>query len=85
MAQGGENSACEVERDVFGMSHDVFDVVPEDPEVQHIPNEMHPASVEKHARDQCRVGGNSDTHLRRVGLPEHKGRDCSVLKDKRFS
>ena len=84
-AQGGQNSACEVERDVLCMPHHVFDVVPEDPKVQHIPDEMHPAAVEEYARDQCGVGGNGYVHLREVVLPEHEGRDCSVLKDEHVS
>ena len=62
MTQGGEDPACEVEQRVFRMPHDVFDIVPEDPEVQHIADEVHPSTVEKHARDQRGIGGNS--HIR---------------------
>ena len=85
MAQGGQNSACEVERDVLPMSHDVFDVVSEDPEIQHIPNEMHPAAMEEHACDQRGVRRNSHAHLGRISFAEHEGWDRPILKNECFS
>ena len=36
MAQRGENPGHEVKNDKFRMTHDVFDVVPENPQVQHV-------------------------------------------------
>jgi hypothetical protein len=41
--------------------------------------------VEKHARDQRGIGRNGHAHFRGFGFSEHKGRDCPVLKDERFS
>ena len=67
------------------MSHDVFNVIPKNPEVQHVPYQVHPAAVEEHTGDQRGVGGNDYTHLRRFGFPEHEGRDRPVLKHERFS
>ncbi len=80
MTQGGEDAAREIEQGIFCVAHDVLDVVPEDPEVQHIADEVHPAAVEKHAREQSGVGGNGHDRVRKVGLPEQEGGDRSVLE-----
>lgn len=37
------------------MSHFVFEVIPENPQKQHIPSQMHPSPVQEHGRDQGRV------------------------------
>ncbi len=42
------------------MPHTVFDVVAEDPEVQHVPAEMHPSAVQEHRRQQRRPVGCGD-------------------------
>ena len=52
MAEDRENSAGHVEQDEPDVSHHVFDVVAEDPQVQHVADQVHPATVEEHARDQ---------------------------------
>src|SRR5207237_9923053 len=66
------------------MAHDVLDIIAEDPEVQHVPDEMHPASVEKHTREQS--GHRREVgDLRRNGcLPKHYGGDGPVPIDKQF-
>lgn len=80
MAQGGEDPAREVKQGVFRVPHDVFDVIPEDPEVQHIADEVHPAAVEEHAREQRRIGGNGHDRFGEVGLSEQEGRNRPVLE-----
>jgi hypothetical protein len=32
------------------MTHSVFHIIPENPEIKHVPDEMHPAAMEEHGR-----------------------------------
>ena len=63
------------------MPHDVFDVVLEDPDVQHIVGEVHSSTVEKYARDQRGIGGNGHIRFGEARLSEYKRRDRLVLED----
>jgi len=55
-------------------------LLPKTPEVQHIADEVHPPTMEEHAREQCRIGGNGYGCFGEICLPEQKGRDCPVLE-----
>ena len=45
------NSADEVENDVAEVAEVVFDVVAEDPEREHVEDEVHPGAVQEHGRE----------------------------------
>ena len=66
------------------MAHDVFDVVPEDPEIQHIADQMHPATVEKHAGENSGVRRNRDD-LRGKPPAEHDGGNGAEPVDEGFT
>lgn len=84
MAQGGQDSADDIEHDKADMPHDVFDIIAEDPEVEHVPEQMHPAAVEKHAGEQCQHAGKGDHISGNRGLSEDDGGNGAVLKDEGF-
>ena len=48
MGQRGDHAPCEIERDVAQLPEVVFDVVPEDPQEEHVEPQMQPVSVEEH-------------------------------------
>jgi len=67
------------------MAHDVFDVVPEDPEIQHIADQMHPATVEKHAGENSGVRRNRDDLRGERRLTEHDGGNGAEPVDEGFA
>ena len=48
------NAAQQIEREKARTRHRIFDVVAEEPEEPHVPDEMHPPAVEKHRREDVR-------------------------------
>ena len=50
LREAGHRAAQEVEDQVAAVPHPVLDVVAEDPEVPHVPEEVQPAAVQEHRR-----------------------------------
>lgn len=48
MAEGGNGSANQVEQDELEFSQHVFDIVAENPEIEHIPGQMQEAGMQEH-------------------------------------
>ena len=48
LRQRGGDSAEQVEDKIAAMTHAVFDVVAEDPEIEHVADQMHPAAMHEH-------------------------------------
>src|SRR5205823_6447710 len=48
--------AEQIEDDEASVAEAIFDVVAENPEVPHVPDDVHPAAVEEHRRDERRRG-----------------------------
>lgn len=86
MGERSQNPTQDVEDDVFGVPHRIFDVIAEDPEIEHVAQQMHPAAVEKHAGEQREGGRNGNGRVfRERGMAEHNGRDGTIVKDKRLA
>src|SRR5262245_48428393 len=51
MRQRGDDAAEQVKEDVTPVPETILDVVTENPERQHIAEEMHPASMQEHGRE----------------------------------
>ncbi len=79
MTQRRDNPAQEIEDNELSMPHDVFNVVPENPQVQHIPDQVHPAAVKKHTGDQTAIGRHRREFNREFGIPEHDRGDGPIL------
>ena len=75
MAEHGEDAAQHIEDGKSDMPHRIFNIVAEDPQVQHVADQMHPASVQKHARDE-RDKGRRAVNLRR---------QCRIAEDRRWN
>ena len=58
MRQAGDDAADQVEGQVASRAHRALDVVAKNPEVEHVPPEVHPPGVQEHRRDECRPVGN---------------------------
>ncbi len=69
VATRGHQAGQEVEDQETAVPHGVFDVVPEDPKEPEIPDQMHPAPMEEHGRDQ---GGPGEAPQAGRGLPPGK-------------
>ena len=81
MAEDGENSARQVEQDEPNVSHHVFDIVAENPQVQHIPDQVHPATMQKHARDRGDKWRGAMDFRGQCRMPKHGGWDGSEPVD----
>ena len=81
MGQRGKNAAEDIEDDETAMAHHVLDVVAEDPEVQHVPDQVHPASVEEHAGEETHRRWDRG-HVRwEGGGSEYDRGDCAEAED----
>ena len=67
------------------MAHDVFDVVAEDPEVQHVADQVHPTAVQKHAGQHRRERRHCRDLGRERGVAEDDGGDGAILIHKGFA
>ena len=64
LGEGREHAAHEVEERVAQAAHAILDVVAEDPEEQHVADDVHPAAVHEDRGDQGQPGGVlRDAHL----------------------
>src|SRR5713226_4373160 len=88
--QPSSDPADEVKEEISKMPEKVFHVVAEDPEKEHVPRDMQPVGMEKHARDQwqernfesgmtCQEGRDSRGHhavrqKKRIGAALRKRR-----------
>ncbi len=85
MAQRRQDAAGQVKDHEARMAHDVFNVVAEDPEIQHVADQVHPSPMHEHAAQQRHVGGDADRdRVRKIGVPEQQGWNRSILKHERF-
>src|SRR6476646_8442292 len=67
------------------MPHHVFDVVAEDPEIEHVADQMHPASVQEPAGQERDGGRDADREGgRQIRLAEQQRRNRAILKDEGF-
>ena len=55
------NSAKQIEDQILHVPHDVFDIVSEDPEKEHVPADVQPATVEEGAGDHV---SRDDAHVK---------------------
>ncbi len=53
MTECGNDATQRVERNEAAMSHRVLDIVRENPQIEHVSDEMHPPPMEKHAADKA--------------------------------
>ena len=60
MREAGEHAAEEIEEREPPMPHGVFDIVAEDPEVEHVAEQMHEAAMQEHRREKCQPGRHGD-------------------------
>ena len=51
LGQGRGNATKHIENRETDMPHGVLDIVPEDPEIEHVADEVHPAAVKEHGGD----------------------------------
>ena len=86
MAECGQDAAEDVEDNVLCMPHHVFDVISEDPKIEHVAQKMHPASMQKHTGYQRQCSRDSyDGVIRERGVAEDDGRDRAILKRKNLT
>src|SRR5947209_16298786 len=73
----------EIEDDVPKMAHCILDIVPEDPEEEHVAADMQPATVQEHRRDERGVEGRVDLRVRRLEgrMMDEARRDDAPLID----
>jgi len=60
VTQRRQDAASEVKDHKARMPHHILDVVAEDPEIEHVADQMHPASVHEHASQERDVGRDVD-------------------------
>ena len=53
MSHRSDEASEQVEHDESAMAHGVLDVIAEDPQVEHVADQMHEAPVKKHAREDA--------------------------------
>lgn len=84
MAHSGDEAGEEIEGDESSVTHGIFDVVPKDPKIKHVPGQVHESTMEEHAGYQtkrCR----EDLNLRRELLnSEENGWDGPIPIDKKL-
>ena len=75
-------SAEKIKYEVREMAQTVFDIVAEYPQVPHVPDQVEPASMQKHRREK----GNHDGRQRQMTLRpgEYSRRHDAVTKEKGF-
>ena len=56
LTERSRNAAQQVEREEASVAHAVFDVVPEDPEIEHVPCDVQEAAVKKHRCEHADPG-----------------------------
>ena len=69
-----DQSASEIDDQVANRSQHLLDVVAHDPEIKHVSDQVHPAPVQKHRRQQRPAHGN-----RTGGVPEGDGALVQVV------
>ena len=77
MSEGGSDPADNIENNEAGVAHRIFDVVAEDPEIEHVADQVHESAVKKHAREN----GQNGRYGFRYGF--HFGREVSGPEDYR--
>src|SRR5262249_48358621 len=82
MNDSGAESAEQIEYKVREVAKPILDIVAENPQVPHVPDQMQPAAVQKHGRQE----GQADGAERKVGLRPSKngGGDNAVVFDERL-
>ena len=86
MAQRCENATRHIKHHKARVSHHILDVVTEDPQVEHIADEVHPAAVHEHAGQQGAVGGDPDgDRWGEIRLAEEQRRNRAILEDEGLS
>jgi hypothetical protein len=84
MADRSQESREQIEDEVAKVSHRLFDVVAEDPQEPHVPNQVHPAAMEEHAREEAqRRRNHGNCGRQRLRTHDH-GRNGSELVDKQL-
>ncbi len=63
MGEGCNETAEKIEDEKSKMTHRVLHIIPEDPEIEHIPEYVQPSTVEKHGSKESRKS---------VGIPFHQ-------------
>ncbi len=58
MGKAGDYSCYKVEEDEADVAHPVFDVVSEDPEIEHIPCDVQKSAMNEHRREECEWDGD---------------------------
>jgi len=75
----GAEPAQQIEYEIVEVAQPVFDVVTEDPQIPHVPNEVQPAGVQKHRSEEGQ-GNRADRQVR-LGPGEDSRRYNAVLHD----
>ena len=88
MRVGGGPPAQQIEDGVTHVAHPIFDVVAEDPEVEHVPQQVGPAAVQEHAEEHATAegrierGGHDLRRLQRsIHAREQAGHDRGLLEE----
>ena len=79
MGKGGYDPRKQIEDHEFRGAHHVFDVVAEDPKVQHIAEQVHPAAVQEHTRQHGRESGQRRDFRWKGRMAEQHGGNGSKL------
>jgi hypothetical protein len=56
MQEASGQPAQQIKTQKASTAHTVFYIIAEDPQGPHVPNDVHPATMEKHRRQQGEVG-----------------------------
>src|SRR3954466_4628952 len=78
------DAADQIEEQEAQMSHGIFDIVPENPEVKHVAAEVQETSVQEHRRDQRVPGPGNSIEASAVRVVEEIPRDEGECEDDGF-
>jgi hypothetical protein len=71
-------TAQEVEQDETDVPQPVLDIVPEDPEIQHVADDVHPAAMHEHRGQDRQLGRDAGKVRRQAVVAEQHGRHDAV-------
>ena len=84
MRERGGHTGEDVEENIARVPHRILDVVTEDPEVEHVADQMHEPAVKKHAREDAQDGRDRCYARRESALTQDHRGDRTELIDKNF-
>lgn len=79
LREGCDDSAKKVEEEKADRSHPLFDIVAKNPEIEHIPNNMEPSSVEEHGGKKREEGRKTGGEGEVVSYFEFKRNDRKLI------